>query len=143
MRKSLDVFISTCDRLIDVNRQERQLWQVFYKARKEKKENITEEEKAFIVKQKILNSQRQEISKSFVEASLLMTYVMQSENVYLDKPYQLVLSGDERQKLVKKLDEFAKDNIDWGIKSGQSAIQASVAAIREILEDPIWKSASK
>ena len=143
MRKSSDIFILTCDQLIEANRQERGLWQDFYKARKSDPDHLPAKEKVFVKEQKALNEKRQEISKTFVESALLMTYVMQSENVYVNAPYQLALTDEERRKLVKRLDEFAKDNIDWGIKSGQSAVQASVAAIREVLEDPIWKSASK
>ena len=143
MRKAADTFIATCEQLIEINRQERVLWQEFYKVRRDKKENVAAEEKVFVENEKNLNIKRQDISKTFIESALLTAHVMQSENSYVDAPYQLALTEEQRRKLIKRIDEFAKDNVDWGIKSGQSTFQASIAAIREILEDPIWKSALK
>ena len=38
------------------------------------------------------------------------------------------------------LDSFAKDNLDWGLKPGQSTLAGSIAVIRETLEDSLWIS---
>ena len=52
----------------------------------------------------------------------------------------MAITAQERQKLLDKLDSFGKDSLDWGLKSGQSPLEGSIAVIREILEDSIWIS---
>ena len=43
----------------------------------------------------------------------------------------------------EKLDTFASGNMDWGLKAGQTTIQGCVAALREVLEDPLYKSSER
>ena len=82
--------------------------------------------------------------QDIVENSVLMTKVLFSEHVDPSKlTKRLAITSDERDKLIEKLDEFAKENLDWGLKPGQTFIQAAEASIREVLEDPLYVSADE
>ena len=63
-----------------------------------------------------------------------------SEKNKNDKGHRLAITAQQRQKLLDKLDSFGSDDLDWGLKSGQSTLEGSVAVIREVLEDSIWIS---
>jgi hypothetical protein len=52
----------------------------------------------------------------------------------------LALTQDERYKLVEKLDDFGRETSVWGAKPGQSTLEACIATIREVLEDPLYLS---
>jgi len=56
------------------------------------------------------------------------------------KGHLLAITAQQRQKLLDKLDSFGADNLDWGLKKGQSTLEGSIAVIREVLEDSLWVS---
>jgi len=87
-----------------------------------------------------LELQRKEADKNIIQASVLMTKVLISDKNENGKGHLLAISAQQRQKLLDKLDSFGSDNLDWGLKSGQSTLEASIAVIREILEDSLWVS---
>ena len=70
----------------------------------------------------------------------MLTKILRSASNVDEKGKQLAITAVQRKRLLKSLDEVGKTNLDWGLKPGQTFQQASVAVIREILEDPIYKS---
>jgi hypothetical protein len=143
MRKVTDSYVYSCDQLIGVNLQERQAWEDL-KAFRERKKFDAAKEKQFIAYQEILAADRREAMKEIVASSVLMTKVLLSENTReKDVKKRLVLSTEQREKLVSKLDSYAKDNLDWSLKPGQTFVQAAEASVREVLEDSFYLSADE
>ena len=70
----------------------------------------------------------------------MMTKVLISDKNKNGKGHWLAITAQQRQKLLDKLDSFGGDNLDWGLKPGQTTLEGSIAVIREILEDSIWIS---
>ena len=84
--------------------------------------------------------QRKEADKNIIQASVLMTKVLVSDKNKNDHGHLLAVTAEQRQKLLDKLDSYGNNNLDWGMKAGQGALEASSAVIREVLEDSIWIS---
>ena len=128
------------EKLLVMSVRERELWQVFDRYKTTGFPRDFDEED-FSRRQVLLAREKKEISKDFVHQALMVTKVLLSaERCETDACQELVLSQVERDKLVKRIDEFASDNMDWGMKPGQSTFQACVATLREVLEDPIYHS---
>jgi hypothetical protein len=143
MRKVTDSYVYACDQLIEVNRQERDLWESLKKLKETKSFNAVKE-KTFIADQESLSVRRREGMKGIVSSSVLMTKVLLSENTReKDVKKRLALSSEQREKLVDKLDTYAKDNLDWSLKPGQTFVQAAEASVREVLEDSFYLSADE
>lgn len=143
MRKVIDSYAYACDQLINLNVEERELWNHMHQVEK-KGEVATEEDQEFVQAQQRLADDRKEILRSIVELSVLMTKVMFSENNEEKKARKrLALTSKQRDKLVRKLDSYAGDNLDWGMKPGQTYLQGAEATIREVLEDPTFLSADE
>ena len=68
----------------------------------------------------------------------MLTKVLLSQENKDDKGKQLAITAKERNKLLDDLDVYGKDVMDWGIKPGQTTLEASIAVIRELLEDPVF-----
>ena len=81
---------------------------------------------------------RKEADKEIIQASIFMTKVLISDKNKDGKGHRLAITAQQRQKLLDKLDSFGRDTLDWGLKPGQSTLEASVAIIREVLEDPVF-----
>ena len=140
MRKVTDMYLSLCETQIDFNIKERGLWQDFIKGKSAQPDQAASLEKEFVAKQQQLVYERKENFKDLIVVSVLVSKVLMHEDAEKEKSHQLAVTAKQREKLIAKLDDFARDNLDWGVKSGQTVLQASVAAIREVLEDPLWKS---
>jgi hypothetical protein len=143
MRKVIDTYAYSCDQLIELNANERALWNQLHQYRKQG-ELSGEQDKEFVEGNQKLSLQRKEFMRGILESSVLLTKVLISENVK-EKAVKkrLALSANERDKLVRKLDTFAADNLDWGMKPGQTYLQGAVATVREVLEDPTYLSADE
>lgn len=143
MRKVIDTYAYSCDQLIGLNTKERALWNQMYIYNK-RGEVTPEQDKEFVQEHGKIAASRKESMRGILESSVLLTKVLNSENVR-EKAVKkrLALSSRERDKLVRKLDTFAGDNLDWGMKPGQTYLQGSVATIREVLEDPTFPSADE
>jgi hypothetical protein len=139
MRKVADIMVSACDRDIALNNQEKVLWQEWLKLKTAKKAGATEEQ-AFVQAQQAVELQRKETDKTIIQASILMTKVLLSEKNANDKGRILAITKKQRQQLLDRLDGYGKNVLDWGLKPGQSTLNASIAVIREILEDPVYIS---
>jgi hypothetical protein len=143
MRKVTDTYVFACDQILEVNLQEREAWENLKRSR-EAEEFDADQEKAFVAQQESLAERRKEAMKGIVASSVLMTKVLLSENTReKDVKKRLALSMEQREKLVAKLDSYAKDNLDWSLKPGQTLVQAAEASVREILEDSFYLSADE
>lgn len=141
MRKVIDTYAYSCDQLIELNLQERSLWNQMYES--SKNETVSpEQDQEFVKNQGELAAKRQEAMRSILESSVLLTKLMLSENMKEKQvKKRLALTSKERDRLIRKLDTYAGDNLDWGMKPGQTYLQGAVATIREVLEDPTFLSA--
>lgn len=139
MRKVADMVVVSTDRNIAINNGEKVLWGRWYdlmaagQATRPKEIN-------FVKAQHNLELRRKEADKDIVRASVLMTKVLLSDKNKNGKGHLLAITAHQRQALLDKLDSFASDTLDWGLKPGQRTLEGSIAVIREILEDSIWIS---
>ena len=139
MRKAADVVVVACDRIIDINNKEKELWSAWLITKTTGHAN-REKELIFLRQQQDFSFKRKEVNKKIIEASILTANVLKSEDNDNEKGNKLAITRTQRQRLLQKLDSFAKKDIDWGLKPGQRTISASIAVIREVLEDPLWIS---
>ena len=143
MLKVVDSYIDACDKLIALNHQERELWNQLSRIKKENKLGAVEDQE-FVKAQEKLDTDRKPIMRGIVEVSVLMSKVLFSEDVKEKQvKKRLALTSNERDKLIRKLDTFAGNNLDWGMKPGQTFLQSAEANIREVLEDPTYVSADE
>lgn len=139
IKKSADTFILGCNTIIAINDKEKQIWDQ-WNAIKANNLGNRKNETAFLNAQEELALKRKEASKKIIQASILLSKILRSEKNDNEKGKLLAITDAQRKKLNKSLDQLEKENLDWGLKPGQTFQQASVAVIREILEDPIYKT---
>jgi hypothetical protein len=139
IRKTADMVVVSCEREIAVNDQEKVLWEKWYDLTSAGQASM-DKQVEFDKSQHALALQRKEEAKEIVQASVLLTKVLMSEKNTNGRGHRLAITSKQRQKLLDKLDTFGNDTMDWGLKPGQRTMEASIAAIREILEDSIWIS---
>ena len=137
IRKVADMMIVSCENDIVLNDKAKNLWQSWLDFKTHKKPTPTEE-REFVNSQHQLELKRKESDKSIIKASILLTKVLLSQENATDKGKLLAITEKQRNKLLDNLDVYGKDVTDWGLKSGQSTLDASIAVIREVLEDPIF-----
>lgn len=131
---------ATYDALIAMSMKERELWQAFHDFKTESTgERLDEED--FVRQQTAIAIDKKEMAKGLLEASLLIRIVLlDARRCDNEECRMLAITQKERDKLLEKLDVFAGNNMAWGVKAGQSTVEACEAAIREILEDPVYQS---
>lgn len=137
IRKTADTFIVACQMHLAINAKEKEIWDQWFAVKSSNLATITNE-RAFVKTQEDLARKRKETNAQIIEASVLLTKVLKSQRNADEKGRLLAITAKERAKLLDLLDGFGKDTLDWGLKPGQNHMQASVASIREILEDTIY-----
>jgi hypothetical protein len=143
IRKIADQAVVAYDQFLVHNSREREYWLEFYSF-KTKNVPAGYDEEGFVARQVGLALQKKEVAKSLLTASALVQKVLlSSQRCESDACMELALTQEERDKLVKKLDSVANNTQDWGLKAGQTTIQGCVAALREVLEDPLYKSSDR
>lgn len=139
MRKIADIVVVATSRGIAINDEEKLLWQKWY-ALNAAGQATRAKEIDFVKTQYSFEVRRKDQDKQIVQASVLLTKLLMSDKNKDGKGHLLAITAQQRQKLLDKLDTFGSDELDWGIKKGQSTLEASIAVIRQILEDSIWIS---
>lgn len=139
IRKVADNAVVAVSQEIAINHEEKTLWEKWYDLNAAGQASRPKEID-FVKAQYSLELSRKEADKNFIQATVMMTKVLISGKNKDGKGHLLAITSQQRQKLLDKLDSFGKDNLDWGLKSGQSTIEGSIAVVREILEDSIWIS---
>lgn len=131
--------ISVYDQLLAVSIRERSLWQVLYDRRSGKTVDVGEQD---ILQEQIgLAEKKKMIAKELIKTSHLLSVILLSaQRCQHQHCHDLALTQKERTSLIEKLNTFALDIKDWGLKPGQTTLQASIAVIREVLEDPLYIS---
>jgi len=137
IRKTADIVILCCDQEIVLNKQQQELWRQWFALKKAHKDT-PENERKFVREQVSFVYKRKEVERDLIKASIFMTKVLKSAQNPQGEGYQLAITTKQRERLLSKLDAYGKYTIDWGIKPGQTTVQASIATIREVLEDSIW-----
>jgi hypothetical protein len=139
MRKVADIVVVSISHEIAINHQEKALWEKWYDLNTAG-QATRPKEIIFVKNQYSLELRRKEADKEIIQASVMMTKVLISDKNKNGKGRLLAITAQQRQKLLDKLDSFGRDTLDWGLKPGQRTLEASIAVIREILEDSIWIS---
>jgi hypothetical protein len=137
IRRTADLFIAGCMTGLAINAKEKEIWDQWYAVKSNNLASFVNE-RAFIKAQEELGIKRKENNKTIVEASVLMTKVLKSARNIDERGHVLAITSREKEKLLDHLDEFGKQTLDWGLKAGQDHVQASIAVIREVLEDTIY-----
>ena len=120
--------------------RERQLWTAYYQF---KSKGVPRDLNEMEFKRQIANlaRDRKNVSLSLLQQIMIFQKVLLSARLCESEDCKsLALTQAERDKLVAKLDVFASDNMAWGMKPGQGTFEAAVAALRELLEDPLYVS---
>jgi hypothetical protein len=138
IRKVADLLVVACDQKVGVNNEQKILWEKWSDL-KAAGQATDAKEKEFIKTQESLAFKVKEKDKDIIQASVLLTKVLISASSD-EHGHQLAITDKQREKLLDKLDSFGKGALDWGLKPGQSTLEASIAVIREVLEDSIWIS---
>jgi len=139
IRQVAQIVVAACENEIAVNDQEKILWEKWFDL-KAAGQATREKETDFVKAEHTLALKRKDADKEIVRASVLVTKVLMSEKNVNGRGHRLAVTTQQRQKLLDKLDSYGRDTLDWGLKPGQRTLEASIAAIREILEDSIWIS---
>ena len=135
MLKTTDVFSKVCDEQIGLNNAEKKIIENLFKDKQG--DDVTKEN--FFRDMRSVAEQRKESLKKLLEASLLVNKVLVSEKTdQYGEFFQLGVTKKERTKLIEMLDAFQGEEFKGGVRPGQTFIQGSVAAIRQILEDRSW-----
>lgn len=139
MLKVVDLFAEVCDELVIVNKSERSLLEEFQEIQA-KQEMADFDGSEFRSKQRKLAEKRRDSLKKLFEASMLVTKVLVSDKE--DRFDQLTMLGitvEEKDKLLEKLDQFGGEDFNGELREGQSFLQGSISAIREVLMDSSWR----
>jgi hypothetical protein len=141
IRKVSGQAIAAYDAVLSLSMRERELWVELHRFKSTGQPADFNEEQ-FNQKHLDIIAEKKEADKQLLSASVLMRIVLlsasrcENENCKL-----LVLTDAQRRRLSQDLDEYARDNMEWGLKAGQSPVDGCVAAIREVLEDKLYSSA--
>jgi hypothetical protein len=142
MVKATDLFYQVCDEQTKFNDQEITLLKqgVSVKVTPDNMpDDKTKTPQELLDKQSALNNRRKDSMQKLLEASMLVSKVLISSKT--DQEGELVALGvneAERKKLLVKVDSFYGSGFEGQMREGQSFLQASIAAIREVLEDYSW-----
>jgi hypothetical protein len=140
VRKTALTAVDAYQRLLTMSARERTLWSGFLRYITDgQPENF--DEKEFSRQQVLLAQQKKEVAKDVLRASVLATRVMLSSAHCEDETCRVLdFTPAERDRLSAALATVPGINMDWGMKPGQSTVEASAAVIRESLEDPLYLS---
>jgi len=139
MRRVAEIVVVSVAREIAINHDQKLLWEKWYDLNAAG-QATRPKEIDFVKTQHSLEMRRKEEDKNIIQASIGMTKILMSDKNKKNHGHLLDITAQERQKLLDKLDSFGADELDWGLKTGQSTLEGSIAVIREILEDSLWTS---
>jgi len=136
--KVVDLFIQVCDEQIDINKRERQFIERLYEARQSQEPDMFNK-REFIDEQLKLSKERRASWQDLLKASMLVKKVLISDTPdEFGEFVSLGITESQRQKLLNRLKEFGCKDCYGKMRAGQTFLDASIAAIREILEDTTW-----
>ncbi len=136
--KVTDIFVKMCDKQIKLNEEERHLIEDLYEAKEKNKPNLFDDRR-FIAAQRKLSDERKFVWRDLLRASMLVKKVLISG--VPDKYGEFVSLGiteTQRRKLLARVEGFDCKDCGSRIHEGQTFLDASISAIKEILEDTTW-----
>jgi len=138
--KSVMIFNEACNAVAKSNNEERKLLSEYYELIKGNVDEPYDQSKLFEEQQRIA-FQRKEAFKMILESSLYVKKILISNvpNRY-GEFVRLGVTEVESDQLIDTLNSFFGANGQAGMAVGQNFLEASVAEIREILEDYSWLS---
>ncbi|MBF0486055.1 MAG: hypothetical protein HQL16_06045 [Candidatus Omnitrophica bacterium] len=140
IRKVSSETIIVYEKLLQMSVRERTLWQSFYVYKASgKPEDFNEAD--FTSRHIALAMEKKEVAKELVtQTAFVAKILLSAQKCDNETCKNLALTKDERDRLVERLDAFANGYMEWGMKPGQSTLEASIAILREVLEDSIYLS---
>lgn len=138
MLKVVQIFSQACDEIVDINNSEREILTAYYDALTNDKLDDFDEEKMAEDQLSVAN-QRKESNLKILESSMYIKKILISNqpNKY-GEFVRLGITEDERQNLINRLNLFFGESNVNEVQAGQTFLEASVSAIREILQDYKW-----
>ena len=136
--KAANLFVMTCDEQIEINNREKIMLDELYKVQKSSDAQKFDN-RAYLRRQRALGLERKESFKKMLEASLLVKKILISDKP--DRFGELIMLGitqKQRVELLSQLKEFQGKDFEGELREGQSFLEGSISAIREILEDKTW-----
>jgi len=136
--KATDLVMKMCNQQIALNNKERKLYRELYEVfGSNDKKDIDRID--FLARHQILSNQRKESWKNLLKSSIFVTRVLISDQPDYDGELSsLGITHHQRRKLLSKLDEFYGEDIEAEITVGQTFLEASISAIKEVLDDYQW-----
>ncbi|MCD4781933.1 MAG: hypothetical protein K8S27_15510 [Candidatus Omnitrophica bacterium] len=136
--KSHQVFQESCEQLISLNSLEikvlKNLFQAYRNGEMGRFDSVS-----FKKEIESIDAARKEALTGIFAASTFVSHVLISGQTDEDGDvFQLGIDQIERDKLLEDLDHFSSEGYQGRLRSGQSFIQASIAVIRDKLEDYSW-----
>jgi len=138
--KVIEIFSAYSDKQVELNNRERMVISVVLKSA------LLKNLKDFDYKwysdnvEKIAN-ERRESSMQLLESSLMVPKVLISQDYDNSGHfYKLGITKEERRNLIRRMRIFSDENFKGEVRSGQTFLEASVSAIREMLEDTTWSA---
>lgn len=143
MRKTADSFVNVCRLLIANNNKERKLMQEWLEIhRKEKLSGFNRDQ--FVRDLDAIVAERKEIFKTLIEASALAAKILISPKTdRFGSLYVLGITQEQRQKLIERIGFFKGEDYQGEMREGQSFFGASIAVLKEALQDETWGVLSK
>jgi len=140
MLKVSNLFMKMSEEQIEINSRERFILGELYEAQISG-DIYNFDSYKFFKEIKSLSDQRKESFKKLLEAAILVTKVLVSNqmNAYGELE-SLGVSDEQRDKLIYKLDEFYGNEFEGEMREGQSFLQASISELKEFLSDYSWKT---
>ncbi len=136
INKATEMYINVCISIIAINLEERKLLKDF-NANKRIEEVTNREWNQFLLQQKDLSLKRKDALANLLGAAMIVGKALVSERID-EEGFSTFLSLTVRQKrdLISKINRISKEDIASGVQSGQSYVEASLAAILQPISDP-------
>lgn len=133
--KASDMFTNFCDRLIDLNNEEKLLLEdLYYTQLKDEMDGFDVD--GFTRSQRRIGQARKTTLKELLETTILVSKILISpQENYAGQFDRLGITQEERYKLLYKIDEFEDDRFKGELRPGLTFLEGSVVTLREILED--------
>ena len=137
--KIVNLIKGFCDKQIDLNNDEKVLYERIYSYQIEENYDAFDTED-FVKQQTVILNSRRETFKDIMEAAMFvnMALVSPKQNEY-DEFYQLGITAEQRENLLVKVYSFKGREFNGFVEGGQSFLAGSINIIRQILENEDWE----
>ncbi len=133
--RATDLVIKACDELIDLNSKDYNSWAELYNAKFIVEMESFDKSRFFSLQNEFAEQKKAALEK-LLQAALTVTHILIS-----DKPDTagqmtlLAVTQAEREKLMERIDSYFGEDVEQGLRSGQTYLKASISAINEVLGD--------